>query len=266
MSRSLRGAATAVLVILGLVFFPAQPSVAGVVEPPSAKPAIVRGNEWLLRTSATSGVAEIRFTYGNGGTDIPLMGDWDGDGVATPAIVRNGQWFLRNSNTSGVADVVFSYGNGGSDIPIVGDWDGDGVDTPGVVRGGLWYLRNANTSGVADLAFAYGNAIGDLPIVGDWNGDGVDSPGIVRSLASGGFECVGNENWFLRDFNSSGVASIAPFCSGAIPAVGDWDGDADDTSGWFQAGLWVAHVANSTASDAETFSYGSPGDRVLVWH
>jgi hypothetical protein len=185
--------------------------------PPPARKTMAYGG-WYLRNSNTGGLGEVGFGYGDPG-DIPIMGDWNGDGVKTPGVVRGNWWFLC-STTNGTPDIAFQYGDPG-DIPIVGDWNGDGTDTPGVVRGNWWFLRNSNTSGFADIAFQYGD-VGDKPIVGDWNGDGTDTPGIVR----------GNW-WFLRNSNTGGVGEIG-FQYGDpadVPLAGDWNGDGIDTPG-----------------------------------
>ncbi len=54
---------------------------------------------------------------------MPVVGDWNGDGVDTIGIVRNAEWFLRNSNTSGFAEMQFFYGVP-TDVPVVGHWTG----------------------------------------------------------------------------------------------------------------------------------------------
>lgn len=120
----------------------------------AARPAVFRTvRSWYLRNTLTTGGADLSFEYGAGG-DIPVMGDWDGNGTITCGIVRNesGQlgWHLNNSNSGGTGDINFVYGVAG-DIPIVGDWDGDRVWTPGIIREVQWNLRNTNTSGTADL-------------------------------------------------------------------------------------------------------------------
>jgi len=86
-----------------------------------------------LRNSATTGVGDIVFVYGDP-SDTTLMGDWNGDGTDTPGVVRNGVWHLRNSNTTGFGEISLAYGDPG-DTPVVGDWDGNGTDTPGGVEG-----------------------------------------------------------------------------------------------------------------------------------
>ena len=74
--------------------------------------------ECSIRNSNTVGVADLAFGYGLP-TDIPVIGDWNGDGIDTVGVYRNGVFYLRNSNTVGVADLAFGYG-----LPtdISGDW------------------------------------------------------------------------------------------------------------------------------------------------
>ena len=78
-------------------------------------PVVVRGRTWYLRNSNTSGNANIAFLYGDP-DDIPVMGDWNGDGVDTPGVVRGRTWYLRNSNTSGNANIAFLYGDPGDTL------------------------------------------------------------------------------------------------------------------------------------------------------
>jgi hypothetical protein len=105
-----------------------------------------------LRTvDSYTGISDVNVNYGIP-TDTPLLGDWNGDGVATVGIFRNNAFYLKNSNTDGFADIAFIYGAPG-DTPVVGDWNGDGTDTIGVIRNGVLYLRNTNTAGNADLVF-----------------------------------------------------------------------------------------------------------------
>jgi hypothetical protein len=155
---------------------PAAPSVARAYD--SVKPGVVRGGTWFLRNTPTTGGPDRSVAYGLA-SDLPLTGDWDGNGTKTPGVFRAGVFYLRNDNSSGVADITVGFGGPG-DTPIVGDWDGNNTDTVGVVRSGVWYFRNFNTSGVADFSFAYGAATGDIPVVGDWDANGTATPAVVR--------------------------------------------------------------------------------------
>ena len=99
------------------------PAVLTVSTGPSTSPTTIgmyRGGVYYLRNSNTQGIADLAFTYGTQG-DIPVTGDWDGDGIDTIGMYRGGVYYLRNSNTEGIADLAFTYGTQG-DIPVTGKW------------------------------------------------------------------------------------------------------------------------------------------------
>lgn len=129
---------------------------------------------WHIRQVEGGGQPDLIIDFGQPG-DIPVAGDWTGNGVETIGVVRANQWLLKTRNGPGAPDILFTFGEPG-DIPVVGDWDGDGRDGIGMVRGTTWYLRNTPTAGPYDHVFEYGAADG-VPVVGDWNGDGIDTPG-----------------------------------------------------------------------------------------
>ncbi len=174
---------------------------------------------WYLRNSNSAGPADIKpFAYGKPSFgfeepgDIPMVGDWDGDGKDTVGVVRrrNGQantlFLLRNANTAGPATLAFPYGSISDAPAVTGDWDGTGSDTAGVIRnfgrGTLtWLLRNSNYHGQAQIQFNYGTGF-DQPIVGDWNGDGVDGVGITRTFGT-------TRSWYLRNPLTSGPAETS---------------------------------------------------------
>lgn len=203
-----------------------------------------------LRNSNSTGFANLEFFYGIAG-DIPLSGDWDGDGITSVGIYRNGSFFLRNGNSAGNAHLQFPFGSPG-DIPVVGDWDGDGIDTVGIVRGNTIFLRNSNTAGNADLQFAYGSSTDNF-IVGDWNGDGIDTIGAFRP--SNGFV-------YLRNSNTTGVADLEFFYgqAGDKPIVGDWNEDGIDTIGIVRGNQWFLRNSNSSGFADLLFSYGTASD------
>jgi uncharacterized delta-60 repeat protein len=206
------------------------------------------------RNANTTGFADNEFFYGSP-NDIPVAGDWNGDGIDTIGVFRNGQFFLRNSNDTGFADLQFAFGAPG-DIPIAGDWNGDGVDTVGIVRGNQVFLRNFNTTGDANLQFTFG-APGDLFIVGDWDGDGIDTIGAFRP--ANGFV-------FLRNSNSTGFADIEFFygLAGDRPIAGDWDNNGVDTIGVVRGNQWFLRNSNSTGFADIVFTFGTDSDIPLV--
>lgn len=212
------------------------PVPVGLVDPDTA--------QWQLSDGAGT---TITFVYGVPG-DVPLVGDWDCDGVDTPGMFRpsNGFVYLRNSNTSGFADITFFYGIAG-DVPIAGDWDGDGCDTIAIYRNGEVYISNTNTTGVAEHVFFYGIP-SDTPFAGDFDGDGFDTVGLYRE--STGFV-------FLRNSLSSGFAD-ADFFYG-IPndkvLAFDWDSDGDDTVAIYRASERRFYINNENRQAFADFDF-----------
>ena len=157
-----------------------------------------------LRNANTQGVADIRFYFGNP-RDVPLAGDFNGDGCDTVSIYRPaGQRFYiinalgQDEGGLGAADYSFVFGDPG-DNPIVGDWDGDGIDEIGLFRPstGFFYYRSTLDTGVADAKFYFGDP-GDRFLAGDWGVvDGVDTPAVFRPSTN---------TFYFRHTNTPGFA------------------------------------------------------------
>jgi hypothetical protein len=218
---------------------------------------------FFLRNSNSSAPADLVFSYGPAGAGwMPVVGDWNGDGVDTIGLYNPSSsfFFLRNSNSSAPADLVFSYGPAGAGwIPIAGDWNGDGTDTIGLYNPATsaFFLRNSNTSGPADLVFGYGpSGAGWIPIAGDWNGDGTDTIGLYNPATS---------TFFLSNSNSSAPANLVfsygPAGAGWKPLARDWNGDGTDTIGLYNptTSVFFLRNTNSSAPADLVFSYGPAG-------
>jgi hypothetical protein len=223
------------------------------------------GSTWFLKNSNSNGSADLAFNYGGLSTAIPLMDDWNGDGIDTPGIYdpATSTFYLRDSNTPGVADTTLTFGGAGVGyIPITGDWNGDGSSSIGLYNPntGAFFLKNWNTPGGADIAFVYGPTGNvSVPVVGDWNGDLVDSIGIyVPSSAA----------FFLRNSNSGGVADLSFIYgpTGASPIVGDWNRDGLVTVGIYHPASAVFFLRNqNNAGPADlTFAFGAPNSKPLA--
>jgi SpoIID/LytB domain protein len=88
---------------------------------------------WYLRQTASPGNADIQFAFGGWTGTIPVIGDWNGDGMDGIGVFSAGGWYLRNTPSPGSTDLRFDYGGNGY-LPVVGNWDGAGGDGIGVVR------------------------------------------------------------------------------------------------------------------------------------
>jgi Tol biopolymer transport system component len=209
---------------------------------PGWKPAPRRG---LGLVDATRGLWHLEgvtsFYFGVPG-DVPVTGDWDGDGIETPGMFRpsSGFAYLRNSLDTGVADVSFFFGAPG-DVPLAGDWDGDGLDSLGIYRPsiGKAFLRNTLDTGFADVEYYFG-VPGDRPFVGDFDADGVDEIGLYRP---------GSGLTYLRLEHSTGIADAEFFFGMADDRVvaGDWNGDGLDTVGVFRPSDHRFHLRDSNS-------------------
>lgn len=176
-------------------------------------PAVVRGVRrgaagdpaltWYIRQVEGEGQPDLVFRFGQAG-DIPVVGDWNGDGVATAGVVRGNRWLLRNSNSAGPPDFDFEFGQA-DDTPVVGRWT-DGRTRPGVVRGNTWIVQTMDSG--ATNTFEFGP--GGIPVVGDWTGSGVDRPGWFN-----------DGTWYIRNGLSSGpVDTTFEFgADGDIPLI-----------------------------------------------
>ena len=111
-------------------------------------------------------------------TDIPLAGDWDGDGQDSLGVHRGAQFLLRNDLSNGVADKSFVFGRV-DDLPLVGEFNGVEVDDVAVVRDNKVFVKGTLEGGAADFAFHFGRA-SDGRFVGNFFGTGMDTIAIYR--------------------------------------------------------------------------------------
>ena len=194
------------------------------------------------------------FAFGVSG-DLPVVGDWDGNGSDGPGVRRGATFLLRNAASSGVADYQVVFGRA-TDTPIVGDWDGNGTTTIGVWRAGVFYLRNSNTPGPADVVIGYGRP-SDHPIIGDWDGNGTSDPGVRRGAT---FYLPGADIG-----REPGTRTVVTFGRpGDQVLIGDWPGSGRDLIGVDRASV-VSLVGDLKYLDnAGHFVFGRPTDIALA--
>ena len=234
-----------------------------------SKPGIFRsGFYWLLDADGDhtwSAPPDLGSAFGGIPGDLPITGDWTGNGSTRVGIYRpsNGL-FLLDSNGDGVfdaGDAVFNLGVGvqPGDIPVVGDWNGDGRTKVGLFRQGFFWILDTNGNGVfeqgVDQTFAFGGVAGDIPIVGDWNGGGTSKIGLFRM----GFYWIldANGNGTLDNINGAGGDQAFAYggIPGDVPLVGDWNGRGTSKVGVFRQGFFWVLDANGN----HTFDGTGPG-------
>lgn len=191
---------------------------------------------------------------------VPLMGDWDGNGVTTIGLYdpKTSIFYLKNSNVGGYADIAFCFYPGGCEnhlrpsastqamLAIAGDWDGDGITTVGLYNPATSHfylinvLREPALTEITDTPYGAANA-GWLPLAGDWNGDGKDSIGLYEP-ATGEFLLSNSITATVNDVYVT-IPAANPYLAYSVPIAGDWDGD-----GITNVGLYYRNPDSSTGN------------------
>ena len=170
--------------------------------------------------------------------DVPLAGDWDGDGRDEVAVFRRtpAGVFAMYSAEGSLPQVVFGRG---FDAPVTGDWNGDGVAQVGVRRQRTRTFLLRRPDGTA-VRRQFG-LVGDLPVTGDWDGDGDSDLGVWRPGAA--------RFRLLQPDDTQRVVRLG--AAGSQPVTGDWDGDGTTDVGVYDAAT-ATFALRWTAADGST--------------
>jgi hypothetical protein len=187
--------------------------------------------------------------------DIPVPGDYDGDGISDFAVYRPDNpatpedecqygcsWFILKS-TGGS---VYGYQMGAKgDKPVPADYDGDGKTEMAVFRpsSAHWYQARTRDNTFYDIQFGQP---GDTPVPSDYDGDGIDDLGVWSPAGA---------TWsILNSSNQSTTAQQWGFSTDK-PVIGDYDGDGKtDIANWQTDGNW--HILLSGNSQTRDFPFG----------
>ena len=148
-------------------------------------------DEFDVRVMKKSAEGRIRadvidhvFRYGSE-NDIPIAGDFNGDGVTNIGLYRRGTWYLDIDGDGRWSETDIYVENFGSalDLPVVGDFNGDGIDQLGIYTAGTWRLDSNGDRKLDDAdEVRHLGGVADKPAVGDFDGDGIDEIAVYRSI------------------------------------------------------------------------------------
>ncbi|MBS1796722.1 MAG: CHRD domain-containing protein [Acidobacteria bacterium] len=150
---------------------------------------------YFYRGSAGNPQGSITFVPWGNDFDIPLPGDFNGDGRKDFAVLRttDSTWYvLPNGNPSGW--FAEQFGDFNSDFFVPADYDGDGQTDIAVFRplARVWYIQQSSTG---TIRYAYFGIAGDKPVVADYDGDGKADVAVWR-FSDGNFYSLGSGNTF----------------------------------------------------------------------
>ena len=228
---------------------------------------------------------KINYPFGNGakwhdyfcmGSEIPLTGDFNGDGksdIVSFTRGNAGDVFVALSDGSKFKGTGAKWHDNfctGTEIPLVGDFNGDGKDdiatfTRGSAMDVFVALSDGSKFNGTGVKWHDNFCTGtEIPLVGDFNGDGKDDiVTFTRGTAMDVFVALSDGS----KFTGTAVKWHDNFCTGTeIPLVGDFSGDGKADIATFTRGTsGEVFVAKSTgtaftgtgAKWHDKFCYGS---------
>ena len=238
-----------------------------------ARIGVFRAGVWYLDSNDNRtwdpGV-DAMISYG-AATDIPVTGDWTGDGRMRVGVFHDGIWTL-DLNGNGILesslDASATFGGAG-DIPVTGDWAGTGRTGIGVYRNGEWFLDYDGDrlwNPALDKHYYFG-AAGDRPCAGNWSGSGGAKVGFLQPATP-------NNAFFSLDINGNGTfdsgadVSVSYGLNADIPVPGQWGSTKKSQIGIFRGGEWDVDVNGDyawNATDDRVMLFGGAGDTPVVF-
>jgi PKD repeat protein len=198
-------------------------------------------------------------------TDLPVTGDWNGDGLTDIGGYRPSAhtFYLKNGTAVSWTTTVIDWGVS-TDLPVTGDWNGDGLTDVGVYRPSAhtFYLKNGTAVSWTTTVIDWGVST-DLPVTGDWNGDGLTDAGVYRPSA---------HTFYLK--NGTAVSwtttAIDWGISTDLPVTGDWNGDGVSEMGVYRPSTHTFYLrsANYPVTPANVINWGVSTDLPVtgIWN
>jgi hypothetical protein len=185
--------------------------------------------------------------FGQAG-DVPLVGDWDGDGRDTPALYRpaEGRLLVRGS----VARVAFVYPMPAGGLPVVADTDGDGRDAVSIARGGRLFVMH-------ELGMAPGSPLilEPFPPAVPWGTEAL----VAWDVDGDGSDEIAAVHRGVVSLVTPAGADAVQYLGSLRPLAGDWDGNGQETLGGYDVWRSEFRFYDEAGFQTTRFAYGSTG-------
>lgn len=213
---------------------------------PPADLAVWRPSNGYFYVLGGPGSQQTYHQWGQSG-DVPVPGDYDGDGKTDFSIFRpsTGEWWVVNSSNGATGTTAFGQSG---DTAVPADFDGDGKTDAAVYRrnepAGLatFYVRQSSNGNWMVLQFGIQT---DTPASADYDGDGRADIAVYRDSSST-FYSLNSANGQLQTANLNSTP-------GATPVPADYDGDGKANYALKSGNNWIILNPAGTATSSTTW-------------
>ncbi len=204
---------------------------------------------WVVKPDGTTQAVQWGVDY-----DIPVPGDYDGDGLADFAVFRPDDpatsqdecaggcvWYVLKSSDGNWQP---SYFGSKDDKPTPADFDGDGLTDVAVFRPSTntWHIMRSSDNSYYNVVF--GNST-DTPVPSDYDGDGIDDLAMWSATTA---------TWSVKNSSDQTTTTQQWGTYTDVPVIGDYDGDGKtDFANWQSNGDWLILLSADGQIKTENF-------------